>query len=258
LKLRVVTYNIHKCIGGLDRRYDPARTAEALAATEPDVVLLQEVDEGAKRSKGDRQVDRLAELTGLAHRTFFPNVDVRGGGQYGNAVLSRYPIVQTSNVDLTVSWKKKRSVLHAELRVRAQDVDRIVHVFNMHLGLAEYERKIQLKRFLECDPFARLHHETPIIVGGDLNDVYGRLWRLLTPAGFRGPSRSPRTFPAWAPLRALDGIYVRGGVEVAALARCEAAVAKRASDHRPLWAELQLGPHSHTHTSHAPREAGDS
>jgi endonuclease/exonuclease/phosphatase family metal-dependent hydrolase len=255
LKLRVVTYNIHKCIGGLDRRYDPARTADALASTEPDVVLLQEVDDGAKRSKGDRQVDRLAELTGLGHRTFFPNVAVRGGGQYGNAVLSRYPIVQTSNVDLTVSWKKRRSVLHAELRVRHQEVDRIVHVFNMHLGLAEYERKIQLKRFLECDPFARLHHETPIIVGGDLNDVYGRLWRLLTPAGFRGPSRSPRTFPAWAPLRALDGIYVRGGVEVASLARAEAAVAKRASDHLPLWADLLLGPHSHNHTSHAPGEA---
>jgi endonuclease/exonuclease/phosphatase family metal-dependent hydrolase len=49
-----------------------------------------------------------------------------------------------------------------------------------------------------------------------------------------------RTFPAWAPLRALDGLYVRGNVEVATLARAEAAVAKRASDHRPLWAELEL------------------
>lgn len=240
MKLRVVTYNIHKCIGGLDRRYDPQRTAEALATTEPDVVLLQEVDDGVRRSNGDRQVDRLAELTGLHHRTWFPNVEVRGGGHYGNAVLSRYPIVQTSNVDLTVSWKKRRSVLHAELRIRHEEVDRIVHIFNMHLGLAEYERKIQLRRFLECDPFARLHHDTPIIVGGDLNDVYGRLWRLLTPAGFRGPDRSPRTFPAWAPLRALDGIYIRGRVEVSHLARAEAMVARRASDHRPLYAELQL------------------
>lgn len=240
LKLRIVTYNIHKCIGGLDRRYDPQRTAEALATTEPDVVLLQEVDDGAKRSNRERQVDRLAELTGLHHSTWFPNVTVRGGGHYGNAVLSRYPIVQTSNVDLTVRLKKRRSVLHAELRVRHDEVDRIVHIFNMHLGLAEFERKIQLRRFLECDPFARLHHDTPIIVGGDLNDVYGGLWRLLSPAGFRGPARSPRTFPAWAPMRALDGLYVRGNVEVSALARAEAAVAKRASDHRPLWAELEL------------------
>jgi endonuclease/exonuclease/phosphatase family metal-dependent hydrolase len=240
LKLRVVTYNIHKCIGGLDRRYDPQRTAEAIAGLEPDIVLLQEVDDGAKRSNGDRQVDRLAELVGLHHRTWFGNVSVRGGGEYGNAVLSRYPIVETSNVDLTIRLKKRRSVLHAEVRVRHEEVHRTVHVFNMHLGLAEFERKIQLRRFLESHPFARLHHHTPIIVGGDLNDVYGGLWRLLAPAGFRGPERSPRTFPAWAPLRALDGLYVRGDVEVKELARAEAAVARRASDHRPLWAELQL------------------
>lgn len=240
VKLRVVTYNIHKCIGGVDRRYDPQRTAEALNALEPDVVLLQEVDDGAKRSNGDRQVDRLSELIGLGHRTWFGNVTVRGGGEYGNAVLSRFPIIETANVDLTVPLKKRRSVLHAELRVRHGELDRTVHVFNMHLGLAQYERKIQLRRFLECHPFARLHHETPIIVGGDLNDVYGVLWRELTPAGFRGPERSPRTFPAWAPMRALDGLYVRGAVAVRELARAEHAVARRASDHRPLWADLVL------------------
>lgn len=240
LKLRVVTYNIHKCIGGVDRRYDPSRIAEALTTLEPDVVLLQEVDDGARRSNGDRQVDRLSELIGLPHRTWFGNVAVRGGGEYGNAILSRFPIVDTSNVDLTVPLKKRRSVLHAEVRVRHGEVDRTVHVFNMHLGLAQYERKLQLQRFLECDPFARLHHETPIIVGGDLNDVYGMLWRLLAPAGFRGPERSPRTFPAWAPMRALDGLYVRGAVAVRDLARSEHAIARRASDHRPLWAELSL------------------
>jgi endonuclease/exonuclease/phosphatase family metal-dependent hydrolase len=240
LKLRVVTYNIHKCIGGLDRRYDPERTAEAIAALEADVVLLQEVDDGAKRSNGDRQVDRLADLVGLPYRTWFGNVAVRGGGEYGNAVLSRFPIVETSNVDLTIRLKKRRSVLHAALRVRHEAIDRTVHVFNMHLGLAEFERKIQLRRFLECHPFSHLHHDTPIIVGGDLNDVYGRLWQMLTPAGFRGPERSPRTFPAWAPMRALDGIYVRGNVEVKELARADTMLARRASDHRPLWADLQL------------------
>lgn len=240
LKLRIVTYNIHKCIGGLDRRYDPQRTAATLLDLKPDIVLLQEVDDGAKRSNGDRQVDRLSELVGLPHRTWFGNVNVRGGGEYGNAVLSRFPIVETSNVDLTLRPKKRRSVLHAELRVRHDDIDRTMHVFNMHLGLAEFERKIQLRRFLECDPFARLHSDTPIIVGGDLNDVYGGLWRLLSPAGFRGPDRSPRTFPAWAPVRALDGLYVRGGVVVTGIERAEAAISRRASDHRPLWADLML------------------
>ncbi|MEZ4363450.1 MAG: endonuclease/exonuclease/phosphatase family protein [Kofleriaceae bacterium] len=246
MKVRVVTYNIHKCIGGLDRRYDPQRTAAALSALEPDIVLLQEVDDGARRSNGDRQVDRLAELTGLHHRTWFGNVTVRGGGEYGNAILSRFPITETSNIDLSIRLKKRRSVLHAALRVRHDHLDRAMHIFNLHLGLAEFERKIQLRKFLECHPFANLHHDTPILVGGDLNDVYGGLWKLMEPAGFRGPNRAPRTFPAWAPMRALDGLYVRGTVEVTHLARAETQLARRASDHLPLWADLQLHGHEAT------------
>src|SRR5262249_33698289 len=144
---------IHKCIGGVDRRYDPLRVADTIAHYAPDVLLLQEVDEGARRSNGDRQVDLLGETLGFHHRTFFPNVAVRGGGEYGNAILSRYPIVETRNVDLTVGWKKRRSVLHAICRVRKDGLDRTLHVYNMHLGLAAYERRIQLQSFLDSHPF---------------------------------------------------------------------------------------------------------
>ena len=89
MRLRVLSYNIHKCIGGVDRRYEPERIAGVISAQEPDVLLLQEVDAGVPRSNGDRQVDILGELVGMRYRTWFPNVDVRGGGQYGNAILSR-------------------------------------------------------------------------------------------------------------------------------------------------------------------------
>ena len=99
------------------------------------------------------------------------------------------------------------------IRVRHDDVDRTVHVYNMHLGLARFERRIQLRTFLDSHPFANLHHETPIVVGGDLNDVYGRLGELLQPAGFRGIERRPLTFPAWGPVRPLDAIFVRGNVD---------------------------------------------
>lgn len=247
MQLRVLSYNVHKCIGGVDRRYQPQRIAETIAHYAPDVVMLQEVDHGAKRSNGDQQTHLLAELCGLSHHTWFPNVEVSGGGQYGNAVLSRWPIVETSNIDLTVPWKKRRSVLHAEIRLRsaqgpgsADDVDRTLHVFNMHLGLARYERHLQLARFLACHPFAGLHQRTPLIVGGDFNDVYGGLGKLLAPAGFVGPAQPPRTFPAWAPLRALDSLYVRGDAELHRVFRGEIAVATRASDHLPIIAELTL------------------
>jgi len=240
VKLRVLSYNIHKCIGGVDRKYEPTRVADVIARLEPDVVLMQEVDAGAGRSNGDRQVDVLGELLGMRYRTWFANVDVRGGGQYGNAVMSRYPIIESTNIDLSIRFKKKRSALHSVLRIRQDDMDRTIHVFNMHLGLAGYERRRQIQTFLDSHPFSNLHHETPVVVGGDLNDVYGRLGTLLAPAGFRGTDQRPRTFPAWGPLRPLDAIFVRGAVDYMKLSRCDSALARRASDHRPLVAEVRL------------------
>jgi endonuclease/exonuclease/phosphatase family metal-dependent hydrolase len=251
VKLRVLSYNIHKCIGGVDRRYEPSRIVEVIQKLDADVVMLQEVDAGVKRSNGDRQAELLGEQLGLKYHTWFPNVDIRGGGQYGNAILSRYPLIESSNIDLTLRFKKKRSVLHGVLRVRHDDVDRTVHVFNMHLGLARYERKRQLEMFLNSHPFSHLHHDTPVVVGGDLNDVYGRLGQLLAPSGFRGIDRRPLTFPAWGPMRALDAIFVRGAVELSKLTRCDSDLARRASDHRPIVAEVKLEPHhAHAHADH--------
>ena len=245
MRLRTLSYNIHKCIGGIDRRYAPDRIVEVIQKLDVDVAMLQEVDGGVARSNHDHQVDLLAEQLGLRYRTWFPNVDVRGGGQYGNAILSRYPIIESTNLDLTIRFKKRRSALHAVLRVRHDDVDRTVHVFNMHLGLARYERRRQLRMFLDSHPFQNLHHDTPIVVGGDLNDVYGGLGELLAPAGFRGIERRPLTFPAWGPMRALDAIFVRGAMDFVRLARCDSELARRASDHRPLVAEVRLRPQAH-------------
>jgi endonuclease/exonuclease/phosphatase family metal-dependent hydrolase len=116
----------------------------------------------------------------------------------------------------------------------------------MHHGLARFERKIQLAKFLDSHPFAHLHHDTPVVVGGDLNDVYGGLEDLLAPAGFRGIERRPKTFPAWGPMRALDAIFVRGRMDYLGLSRCDSDLARRASDHRPLVAEVRL----HAHQAH--------
>ena len=240
MKLRILTWNIHKCIGGLDRRYDPRRTADTIAHYAPDLVLLQEVDKGVPRSNGDHQVDVLGELCGFGHRIWYPNVRVRGGGEYGNAILSRFPLTECRNIDLTVAPKKRRSALHAVARVPHDGHERTVHLYNMHLGLAQYERRIQLGTFLDSHPFFGLHHDTPVIVGGDLNDVWGNLGKLLEPSGFRGPTRPPRTFPAWGPLRALDSLYVRGRMELQHLMRGEIELCKRASDHRPLIADVEM------------------
>jgi endonuclease/exonuclease/phosphatase family metal-dependent hydrolase len=243
LTIRVVSWNVHKCVGGLDRRYDPARTAAVIATADADIVLLQEVAQNGRRFRHDRQIDILGDALGFPHRSYF--VNVRFGphrGEYGNAILSHTPISTTENVDLTLPNRKARSVLHAELRLPTSDGHtRTLHVFNLHLGLGEAERREQLRRFLAFRVLQSIQQATPILVAGDFNDVWGTLGRrLLVPAGFSGPLRPPRTFPAWAPVRALDSLYVRGDVQVTNLERPRTRAARTASDHLPLIADLRI------------------
>lgn len=242
MKLRILTYNIHKCIGGVDRRYDPNRIEAVIAHHEPDIVLLQEVAQHGRRWNHDVQVERLGDALGFRHRTYFVNVRWKGKGEYGNAILSRFPITHTENIDLTQPGRKRRSVLHARLRVRAGGRStRTLHVFNLHLGLGQLERGIQLRQFLASQPFAGLDARTPILVGGDFNDLWGTLGRrLLVPAGFRGMARPIKTFPAVAPLRPLDSLFVYGQAKLLGVHRSRLELARRASDHLPLVADLQI------------------
>ncbi len=245
MKLRVVSYNIHKCIGAVDRRYRPERIVETIAHYEPDIVLMQEVDNGAKRSLRHSQVEVLAEMLGMPHHSWYPNVKVRGGGHHGNAILSRFPLLDSHNIDITTPPKKKRSVIYGRQRIPVQvsgeSHTKTLHIFNMHLGLSQIERKVQLRKFLEAHPFRGIHEDTAVIVGGDLNDVYGNLGgKLLSPAGFRTVKKLKATFPSYAPVRTLDGLYVRGDITLHTLDRSRLKIAKQASDHLPLIADLEI------------------
>ncbi len=246
MRLRILTYNIHKCIGGLDRRYRPERVRDVIAHYEPDVVLLQEVDSGARRSNRDHQIDLLGEELGLRHRAWFENHSLRSGGGYGNGVLSRFAIEDRQNIDITIGPFKRRSILHVRCRIPADGADdgghtRTLHVYNGHLGLTGLARGVQLRRFLASEPLARLHQRTPVVFGGDFNDVWGTLGKsFLAPAGFRSTERPRPTFPAFAPLRALDAVYVRGDLELEVLYRSRLRLARAASDHLPLVADLRI------------------
>jgi endonuclease/exonuclease/phosphatase family metal-dependent hydrolase len=246
MHLRLLTYNIHKCIGVADRRYNPGRIVDVIAHYNPDIVLLQEVDDEARRSKFDRQVDLLGDRLGFRHRIWYPNVSVRSGGKYGNAILCRYPLMECSNIDLTIPPKKKRSVLHSRFRMRiAQNGSRraqtrTVHVFNLHLGLSGIERRLQLKKFLDSHPFNNLDRRTPIVVGGDFNDLWASLGKsTLAPAGFRS-GKIISTYPSVAPIRPLDCVYVRGQIKVHHIMRSRLQAAKYASDHLPLVVDLEI------------------
>jgi endonuclease/exonuclease/phosphatase family metal-dependent hydrolase len=240
MRVRIVTWNIHKGIGGVDRRYRLERVIELLKAQTPDVALLQEVSDELPRSQYHDQAALLSEALQMPHIAYGPQHRFSVGG-YGNAIISRWPLSNVHNVDLTIGTRKKRGVLQARSRVRFERHSRTIVLHNLHLGLAGAEREEQLRRFLSSSPFKGLHHRTPIVLGGDLNDVWGTLGaRFLLPAGFTRAGRLANTFPAWLPVRPLDGIFVRGAIAAHRCSPARGALARQASDHLPLVADLEL------------------
>ena len=240
MQLRILSYNIHKGIGGVDRRYRLQRIIETIKQYAPDIALLQEVDDGAPRSRHHRQAEMLADALGFSHVAFQKNVRLKTG-HYGNAVLSRFPLTDIGHVDLSVPLKKRRRALVASCRVRWQDHTRTVTLANVHLGLSGIERRVQLRRLLSHRLLAHHHHDSPILIGGDFNDVWGTLGRrIMQPAGYLPAGKRIRTFPAKVPLRPLDHLFVRGSLVVHHAFAGHTRLARQASDHLPLVADIEL------------------
>ena len=240
MRLKLLTYNIHKGIGGIDRRYRLDRIAQVIGHYDPDIVLLQEVDDGVPRSRGDCQVDKLADELGFIDTIYQRNVKLRKG-VYGNAMLSRFSIHDSEDVELTVRPKKRRRAQIARIHVSERGHQRTLVIANLHLGLAGFERRIQLRRLLQESSIARTHHDTPCVIGGDFNDVWAAIGkRIMVPAGFASATGLQRTFPARAPLRPLDNIYYRGDCQVHHAYAGRIELAREASDHLPLVAELDV------------------
>jgi endonuclease/exonuclease/phosphatase family metal-dependent hydrolase len=237
--IRVACWNIHKCVGGTDGRYEPQRIIDCLGAYEAKVILLQEVARDMPRLHGDDQVAILSEGLGM-HAAFHPEHRFKAG-YYGNMILSAYPLSDIQHVDLTIGWRKIRGAIQAHVRVPIGDHRRSLVVNNLHLGLAGSERAKQLARFVRCELLAHLHAATPVIVGGDLNDLWGSLGpKFLAPENLARAGTLRNTFPAAWPLRPLDGIFFRGSVRLKHFEVGSSRLAKTASDHRPLIADFEI------------------
>jgi endonuclease/exonuclease/phosphatase family metal-dependent hydrolase len=183
----------------------------------------------------------LADAVQLPHRAFQRNVRLRIG-HYGNAILSRFPLADPADFDLTIRFKKRRGALVC--RVHADDgaARHAVAIANIHLGLAGFERQIQLRRLLSGSPLCGVDAATPMIVAGDFNDVWENLGkRIMHPAGFELASGQARTFPAAAPLRRLDRVFCRGEIRALSAFAGHTSLARRASDHLPLIVDFELG-----------------
>lgn len=239
-RLRIVTWNIHKGIG-TDRAYRLDRVVAVLRDLDADVICLQEVDQGVPRSSFENQAEHLSEALGYPHAALGLNVRVKDGA-YGNLILSRSPLADVHNVDLTVGPKKRRSGLVA--RVRAGPPGGF-WLANVHLGLMHLERKIQVRRLLE-HLFEGTQPDEPMVIAGDWNEWTTRLVRtVVNEHGFhlartdRRP-RGERTWPSRKPLVALDKILYRDPIRCHHVICVLDEVTRVASDHLPLMVELEV------------------
>ena len=246
LQLRVITYNIHKAIG-VDRRFRPERITDILRHYDADIVTLQEVDEGAPRSRELNLAKELAEAAGYPHFALGHNVSLRKGF-YGNATLSRFPILRERNIDLSVaeSWIR-RGCQHTTLELNG--TGQHLEVFNLHLGLTLRERRKQVELLKRSAELSGVDPETPVLVAGDFNDWRSRLQTTFTNGlGFgcatarrRGPYQCIPTYPSFSPQGGLDRIYHRGPLKLLSAHSCRLKIARMASDHLPIVAEFQVG-----------------
>lgn len=226
--LRLATWNIHAGIGR-DRRYDPGRIIAVLLELRADIIALQEVASLTEHGEFLGQLRTALAVHVVAGRTL-----TRHAGEYGNALLSRFPVKASGNIDLTVGNHEPRGAIDARV-----DVDgRELRVLSTHLGLRPAERRKQVRRILAAlDPDAN----DPVVLMGDVNEWYmwGRPVRWLR-AHFRA-APAPATFPAQRPVFALDRIWARPAQRLREVTVHRSALAHIASDHLPLKAVYSMG-----------------
>lgn len=236
--MRLLTYNIHKGIGGRDRRYRLERVIEVIEHENPDLICLQEVDRDCPRSRHDDQPALLADYFKAEGHLFQMNVHLRQGG-YGNLLLSRWPLGETHQISLRCQQKKHRG---AQIAV-VETPEGPLTLVNFHLGLAEAERHWQVKHLLGHHLFRDVA-ELPTLIAGDYNDWRNTLGhRTLLPEGFDQITAPPsrfRSFPAWLAIGSLDKAFYRGPISVRHAAIVRTPLARVASDHLPLVVDFHL------------------
>jgi endonuclease/exonuclease/phosphatase family metal-dependent hydrolase len=233
--LRVMTYNIHVGVG-MDKKLNLQRIADVINAARPDLVGLQEVDRGVKRTEGKDEIVELAAMTKMEY-AFAPNLDYQGG-KYGVAILSRLPIKSTEH---RMFENKRESERRGMLRVEVEVDRRRIHFVTTHLDYQFEDGRLfeteQLLKFL--DGVAG-----PAIVVADLNDIpTGSAYKLMS-TKFDDAWVTSRaagdgfSYPADKPVKRIDHIFYLKGDRIRA--KKSWVIETLASDHIPVMAELEI------------------
>jgi endonuclease/exonuclease/phosphatase family metal-dependent hydrolase len=241
--LRVMTYNIHGCVGA-DRVVNPDKIAAIIAGLDVDIVALQEVDAGHPRREYRNQAQMIAGMLGVEH-IYFP-VELEGLRRFGLAVLSRIPIVGFDQIRLPNVYPLLNPRKRGALRTRFETPAGRVYLINTHLSLFRLERRLQLTALMSGGDFTAVPANEPLVFCGDLNsgpssDTYKQVSRLLTDvqtASNNGPVEA--TFHAKNPFFRLDHIFVSSHFTPLKTEVCRTADTAAASDHLPLVVDLEL------------------
>jgi len=224
--LTVMSFNIHRCFGS-DGIYSPERIAQIIRQSHCDLIALQEVDSSLEAPNGQNQLSYLADRTGL-HAMMGPTLR-HSYGVYGNAFLSRWPLVKLDEIDLSHRRLEPRGLLVAELV--GFFLDQPLRLYNTHLGLTVFERHVQAKRI--ASELSKV--SGPAILFGDFNDWLPGAPNLRCLAKIFDVQAVQRTFPSRWPRLKLDRIFARQisfeSLEVRAL---RGRLVESSSDHLPL------------------------
>lgn len=228
--IKLCSYNIHAGVG-MDGRFDADRLGRVLREVDADVLGLQEVEHHAV-GQGDL-LDYLAAETGTT--AVAGSTLLRDTRHYGNALLTRLPILDIHRIDLTMPRREPRGALDVLLDWHGREL----RVVATHLGLRPSERREQTRRLLSLFETSR---EDVAVLMGDLNEwlLWGRPLRWLRKHFAATPDL--RTFPACLPLLALDQVWVKPRCRLAQLKTHRTPLSRAASDHLPLTAVLAPAP----------------
>ncbi|TAJ71704.1 MAG: EEP domain-containing protein [Phenylobacterium sp.] len=240
---RIVTYNVHRCVGN-DRRLDVGRVAAVLAELNPDIVALQELDVGRRRTGHADQAHEIARRLEMTHH-FHAALQVEEE-RYGDAILTRYPERLVKVGPLPGHPRMPRLEPRGALWVEVEIDGRPVQIINTHLGLVPREQQIQAAHLAGSAWLGHADCAWPAILLGDFNAtassiVYRTLTSRLEPARRLARRKQPTsTFPSPLPVLRIDHLFVSPGIEVHEVSAPFDPLTRVASDHLPLVMDFDL------------------
>lgn len=245
MTLRLMTYNVHRCVG-VDRALDVERVAEVIAAETPDVVALQELDVLRRRTGTVDQAHRLAELLRMKVH-FHPAMAVEEE-LYGDAILTALPERRIKAAGLPLYRRVPGLEPRGALWVEVMVGDMPVQIINTHLGLIPQEQKRQAAALLGEAWMASDAWTAPGVLLGDFNATpYSATYRMLRAAlrdaqtpDSAWPRPATATFPSRFPFMRIDHVFLTKGLETVAVRSPYDARARLASDHLPLVVDLRI------------------